>query len=141
MTEARTTMGRGRGRGRIVAVALALVVLLAACDWPMFGYGASHTRYNPTEKAIGVGNVASLKTAWTGVINPGGPTGNLFLSRHRRCANGLLMSAPLITSSTRSMRRARPAVPVPRRPCDVPLWMATTGGIVNRRRRSRTGVV
>ena len=80
MAESRTTMGRGRGRGRLVVVVLALVVLLAACDWPMFGYGASHTRYNPTETAIGVGNVASLKTAWTGVINPGGPTGNLFFS-------------------------------------------------------------
>ena len=44
---------------------LALVVLLAACDWSQYGYGASHTRSNPTETTIGVGNVGTLTTKWT----------------------------------------------------------------------------
>ena len=41
-------------------VALLAVLALAAsgCDWTTFGYGPAHTRYNPTETNVGVGNVA-----------------------------------------------------------------------------------
>jgi hypothetical protein len=50
---------------------LVLVLVGTGCDWAMFGYGPEHTRYNPTENAIGVANVAGLSTAWTAVTGEG----------------------------------------------------------------------
>jgi outer membrane protein assembly factor BamB len=49
------------------ALLVALVLVAAGCDWTSFGYGNGNTHYNPTETAIGVGNVASLQVAWTSV--------------------------------------------------------------------------
>src|ERR1700690_2512488 len=49
-----------------LALLVVLVLVTAGCDWTMFGYGPAHTHYNPTEKTIGVGNVADLTAAWTG---------------------------------------------------------------------------
>jgi outer membrane protein assembly factor BamB len=47
------------------ALLVALVLFAAGCDWTSYGYGNGNTHYNPTESAIGVGNVASLQVAWT----------------------------------------------------------------------------
>jgi outer membrane protein assembly factor BamB len=49
-----------------LALLVVLVLVAAGRDWTMFGYGPAHTHYNPTEKTIGVGNVAELTAAWTG---------------------------------------------------------------------------
>ena len=49
------------------ALLVAMVLVAAGCDWTSFGYGNGNTHYNPTETAIGVGNVASLTVAWTSV--------------------------------------------------------------------------
>ena len=40
-------------------------VLLSGCNWAMYGYGPSHTHYNPGESKIGVDNVATLLTKWS----------------------------------------------------------------------------
>ena len=60
-------MFTARRRSQLTAGTAVLVamLLLAACDWPQFGYEASRTRYNPTETKVGVGNVAALTTKWT----------------------------------------------------------------------------
>lgn len=49
-----------------MTLVVVLVLVAAGCDWTMFGDGPAHTNYDATEKTIGVGNVASLTTAWTG---------------------------------------------------------------------------
>src|SRR4051794_21567168 len=58
--------GDGRAWQCRGALLVAVVLLFAGCNWMQFGFSAAHTRYNPTETVIGVGNVASLTTAWTG---------------------------------------------------------------------------
>ena len=54
----RRTHGLHRLPVLVALVALALV--FAACDWPMFGFSTSHSRYNSGETTISVSNVSSL---------------------------------------------------------------------------------
>jgi len=57
-----------RRRSQLSAGAMVLVgmLLLAACDWTQFGYGAAHTGFNPTETAISPANVSALVPFWSG---------------------------------------------------------------------------
>jgi outer membrane protein assembly factor BamB len=57
--------------GLHVVVSAALVVLVAGCDWPMFGYGADGSRASP-DTTITTGNIASLtlKFNWTATAVP-----------------------------------------------------------------------
>src|SRR3954462_15584939 len=54
-----------------VVLVVTLGVLLAGCavvpevDWPQFGQDAAHTNFNASEASIGLGNVATLASAWT----------------------------------------------------------------------------
>jgi outer membrane protein assembly factor BamB len=61
-----------RGRGpvvlrklRTVALVGACVMLLAGCDWSMFGYGPAHTHANPYESKINDSNANALMTRWS----------------------------------------------------------------------------
>jgi outer membrane protein assembly factor BamB len=127
MTDARTA--KRRGHGRLVVATLALVMVLAGCDWAQFGYSANHTRDNPTEKTIGIDNVASLTATWTGVINLGGSTGNLFFSSPS-IANGVVyvgsVDHKLYAFDTAGATGCSGAAP---KSC-VPMWTAATGGIL-----------
>jgi len=105
----------------------------------MYGYGASHTRYNPTEKTIGVGNVANLQTIWTGVINPGGPTGNLFFSSPS-VANGVAYVGSVDHKLYAFDATGATGCSGTPKAC-VPLWTATTGGILQSSPAVVNGVV
>jgi len=50
--------------GRL-SLLVVLVLVTAGCDWTTFGFAPSGGRYNNGETEIGVGNVATLTTAWT----------------------------------------------------------------------------
>ena len=52
-------------RLRSFAFLAVILVLVASCDWAQLGYTSAGTRYNPTETAIGVGNVGTLTSKWT----------------------------------------------------------------------------
>jgi outer membrane protein assembly factor BamB len=54
---------------RRVTLLVVIVLVAAGCDWTMFGYGPGNTRYNPSEKTIAPGNVASLTTAWSASVD------------------------------------------------------------------------
>jgi outer membrane protein assembly factor BamB len=54
-----------RSSSKLLSLLAVLVLAAAGCDWPMFGFSASGGRYNPSETAIGVGNVADLEIAWS----------------------------------------------------------------------------
>lgn len=56
---------RSSHRAVLLAVVLVLAVLLAGCDWRMYRGGAAHTGESGGETVIGVGNVATLREAWT----------------------------------------------------------------------------
>ncbi len=62
---------RRYGSVRMVVLVAAMAVVLAGCDWPMFGYGPEHTGFNPWEHVINAGNVSRLTTRFVGV-NPEG---------------------------------------------------------------------
>jgi outer membrane protein assembly factor BamB len=47
-----------------VIVSLVIVVLFGGCDWTHLGFDGTHSGLNPTERAIRVGNVALLQSAW-----------------------------------------------------------------------------
>jgi hypothetical protein len=47
-----------------VIVSLVIVVLFGGCDWTQLGFDGTHSGLNPTERAIRVGNVALLQSAW-----------------------------------------------------------------------------
>jgi outer membrane protein assembly factor BamB len=49
-----------------------LILIAAGCDWTTFGYGPTHTRYNPDETLIGTANVSTLKPAWAAYFTSGG---------------------------------------------------------------------
>ena len=42
------------------AIAIPLVLVLSGCDWPMFGFDATHSGYNAAETVIGTSNVGTL---------------------------------------------------------------------------------
>ena len=46
-------------------VLVTLTALLAACDWPTFGFGPARTSSNPFETTIGLDKVGALHVAWT----------------------------------------------------------------------------
>jgi outer membrane protein assembly factor BamB len=101
-----------------LALLVVLVLVAAGCDWTMFGYGPAHTRSNPTEKTIGVGNAGLLTTAWTGttfgevesspavangVVYVGANDGSLYAfdaAGSRGCSGTPATCAPLWTAAT-----------------------------------------
>jgi outer membrane protein assembly factor BamB len=53
---------------RWVIVVVAFAVLGAACDWAMFGYGPTHTRFSP-DTSISPGDLpAKMQPAWTASV-------------------------------------------------------------------------
>jgi hypothetical protein len=51
-----------------VSVAIVASVLLASCQWAMYGGGPGRTGWNTAESTVGVGNVAQLQPAWTAPV-------------------------------------------------------------------------
>jgi outer membrane protein assembly factor BamB len=106
----------------VLGVVVALALAVSGCDWAMFGYGPTHTGFNPGESAIGVDNVASLTLLFTadaqiavfntepsvvgGVAYLGSAPNNLYAFDAKGSMN---CAGPPTTSCT-------------------PLWTDTTGG-------------
>ena len=109
-------------RSALLIAAAALV--LAGCDWPTFRFDATHTGYNPFERTLDSGNVATLTEDWIadagdsvesspivagGVLYEGSNDGKLYAfdaSGNTNCTG----SAP--------------------KTCE-PLWTAQTGGSIS----------
>jgi outer membrane protein assembly factor BamB len=106
-------------RHSLCALAALLVVLTASCDWPMFQYGPAHTGFNPYEQKIGVGNVGSLTTDWTGPTKSAPPASPAVSKGVAYVASDDTLFA-FSASGTNGCSGA-PTV------CD-PLWSATPGG-------------
>jgi outer membrane protein assembly factor BamB len=97
------------------ALLIVLVLVAAGCDWPQFGFSSSGGRFNPSETAIGVGNVEDLKLAWSSNVGGSSPV----------VANGIVYigsGADLFAFDATGSRRCSPAP----KSC-VPLWRGTTG--------------
>jgi outer membrane protein assembly factor BamB len=47
---------------------IVFALVLAACDWPMLGFGPGHTGFNPLERTINASNVDDVTPSWTGVL-------------------------------------------------------------------------
>ena len=82
----RTRVSR-RGAALSGAAALAAFLLLAApasaTDWPTFGFDPARTNENPAERALGPGNVPSLREIWSTRLEGVSNTQPLFASRVR----------------------------------------------------------
>ncbi len=55
-----------RRQGRFVGLLGVLVLVVAACDWSMVGFGAGRSGFSSSEKSITPGNVGSLVEQWRG---------------------------------------------------------------------------
>lgn len=58
-------MHRFMALGGAILSAFSVTIALAASTWPMDGYNAQHTNFNPGEQAIGPSNVARLHPVWS----------------------------------------------------------------------------
>lgn len=57
-------------RRRLLGLFIMFGVVVAACDWPMYGYGPDHTRYTPDLSISRAAAASGFSPAWSG--NPGG---------------------------------------------------------------------
>lgn len=60
------------GHRRFMALTAALVLVTAACDWGMTGYGPARTGFSSQEQAITAANIGTLTEAWNsgpGTVN------------------------------------------------------------------------
>ena len=113
---------------RLLVVAAVLVVSTAACDWPMFGYGSSHTGFNNGENKINATNVASLTQRFRaptggfvesspavvkGVVYIGSFDGKLYAfdaAGNTNCSGTPKTCNPLWTATTGAVVESSPAV-------------------------------
>ena len=65
-TSSTTDRTRGHRLTTLLTLAAVMAVVLAACDWSVFGYNGAHTRNNSTDTATSATNVRELVTAWRG---------------------------------------------------------------------------
>lgn len=66
-------------RWRSSALFVSLILLAAACDWGMSGFGPARTGFSARENAITVANIATLTEAWNsgpGTVNTGPVVGS-----------------------------------------------------------------
>jgi outer membrane protein assembly factor BamB len=90
-------------------VTLTVTLVASGCDWTMFGYGPTHTGYNPGETKVGVANVGTLVQLWSGSGGnsqhgpPAVANGTLFINN----ADGSLLP------TTRPVQPTAPARPRP----------------------------
>jgi outer membrane protein assembly factor BamB len=55
----------------VIALAGLALPAAAAANWAQTNYNGAHTGYNPSEKTLGVGNVASLQLLWAASVAGG----------------------------------------------------------------------
>ncbi len=112
-------------------LAVAMTVVLAACDWTVFGYDGAHTRNNQFDTSTSATNVRQLVTAWRG--STGGA-----VSSSPAVANGVVYvgshDGKLYAFDAKSRQGCTLYV------C-APLWTATTGGAVSSSPAVANGVV
>jgi outer membrane protein assembly factor BamB len=117
----------------ILLVMAALVLVASGCDWTMFGFGPSHTRYNATENAISKSNVSGLVQRF--VASTGG-----YVLSSPAVANGVVYVGSgdgkfyAFSATGTSGCTGTPTL------CS-PLWTATTGGPVRSSPAVVNGVV
>jgi outer membrane protein assembly factor BamB len=121
-------------RLRFVALVGAMIVVLGACDWPMFGYNAAHTGFNPGESAIGVGNVGTITKSWTGVMGGGGSSSAPAIAGGRAFVGAYDNNVYAYDATGTTNCSGVPNT------C-LPLWTATTAGAVASSPAVANGVV
>jgi outer membrane protein assembly factor BamB/photosystem II stability/assembly factor-like uncharacterized protein len=116
-------------RSPVVLYALAMAVLLAACDWSVYGYNPAHTHASPeTNDRISASEAPELGRAWTastgaptdtspavanGVAYIGSFDGKLYAydaSGSAGCSSTPKVCSPLWTGATGSLLYSSPAV-------------------------------